>query len=146
MFDFFLMLFFSKMILLTPDYVNINPGDYEFVIELNEPLSAITTGANVQVDVTESLPSFSEGDLIEVRGWISEMFPADSIEVTLRTESNREVKLNYTGNSSIGGGEARLLLFNANGELARGLKFNKLTISTNVKLERVKVYWKNHWK
>jgi len=50
---FFLLLFFSKSVLLTSSPVNLGASWTE--IELKKPISAITGGASLQVDVTKQV-------------------------------------------------------------------------------------------
>ena len=144
MFDFLLILFFSKTILLTPDYVNIEPSNYGYTIDLKEPINAVTTGASIQIDITEMLPPFSKGDLFKVRRAISEMFPDSSIEATLTSEGSKTIRLRYQGYSLIGNETASLKL--SRNEIPTGVDFKTITIKTDVKLERVKISWRNFQK
>ncbi len=143
MFDFFLILFFSKMVLLTPSYVDINHGVDGYTVILQEPISAITPGASIQIDVTEMLDPFGKGDLFKIRSAISDLFKEGSIKVTLG-EGSEAIRLVYEGGSLIGDDSVFLALSGEN--IPTGVDFNKLIIKTEIQLKRVKIYWKNYKK
>ena len=141
MLEFFWILFFSKTVLLTPDYVVIDGGASGYELELKEPISAITAGASIQVDVSEMVLRGSGNDLLQVRRKISEMFPLGSIEATIEGAAN-SIRLTYTGHTAVNNDSARLLL--TADSVPTGVEFHKLSVMTDVDLTRVKVYWRNY--
>ncbi|MBU2714151.1 hypothetical protein [Zooshikella harenae] len=143
MLNFLLILFFSKTVLLTPDYIDVDSTADGYTFILQEPINAITQGASIQIDVTKMLDPFSKGDLFKVRSAISDLFKSGSIEVTLG-EGDEAVRLEYKGSTLISNDRVSLALVGDN--IPTGIDFTKLVLKTEVKLERIKIYWKNYKK
>ncbi len=143
MFDFILILFLSKTVLLTPEFIDINSNEKSYVINLKKPINAITSGASIQVDITEMLPKSIKRDIIKTRKSVSNMFPDGSIEAILSTDKG-DISLRYEGGSLIGNDGVRLALYGE--EMPTDIDFNVVTLKSNVNLEKVKIYWKNYTK
>lgn len=143
MFDFILILFLSKTVLLTPEFIDINSNEKSYVINLKKPINAITSGASIQVDITEMLPKSIKRDIIKTRKSVSNMFPDGSMEAILSTDKG-DISLRYEGGSLIGNDGVRLALYGE--EMPTDIDFNVVTLKSNVNLEKVKIYWKNYTK
>lgn len=129
--------------MLTPNFIDINKGD-NYAIKLNEPISAITTGAAIQIDVSEMvLTGGQKMNLLETRRTVSDMFSKGSIEAAL-IAGNKRIMLTYQGGTLVNNDSARLVL--SGNEDPIGVDFSAIVIKTDVKLERVKIYWKNYKK
>lgn len=129
--------------MLTPNFIDINKGD-NYALKLNEPICAITTGAAIQIDVSEMvLTGGQKMNLLETRRTVSDMFSKGSIEATL-IAGNKRIMLTYQGGTLVNNDSARLVL--SGNEDPTGVDFSAIVIKTDVKLERVKIYWKNYKK
>ncbi len=91
--DFFLMLLFSKIILLTPDPITLI-GEVELTPD--KPIKAITSGASVLIDLSLTFDflgakksgSISSLDILEKK------FPPGSVSATLYSEDGQKILLN----------------------------------------------------
>ena len=138
----FLILFFGKSVVLTPEPIDI-VGEVTF--QLPEPVSAITRGAHVRIDVTRSLPSnIDTDDVIAVLDYLRDEFPDGSVTATLVTESGQMTILDRVGGST-GGEVAELTLWSLSG-VDTGVDFSELKIETTIRLEGVTVLWQNYTK
>ncbi len=138
---FLLILFFSKTILLTPEFIDVDTNMSGFEMSLSEPVSAITQGASIQIDVSEMLMKDGENNIIEIRNRVRNHFPENSVEVELIGEQV-EINLTYQGGVSTNKDSVRLVF--SNNEMPTGVDFNRIVIKTNVGLSRVKIYWRNY--
>lgn len=138
--EFFLILFFSKTILLTPVPVNISG---EMVISPEKPLEAITPGASLEIDVSDFTGriKMKELGMIEVKKILKERIPEGSVSATLHGAKGEKVLLNESG-FSISNDGAKLTLFADQG-IPTNVAFHRITITSNSELRGVKVYWKN---
>lgn len=138
--EFFLILFFSKTILLTPVPVNISG---EMVIRPEKLLEAITPGASLEIDVSDftGRMKMKEMGILEVKEILKEKIPEGSVRATLYGSKGEKVVLNESGFSITNDG-AKLTLF-ADSGIPTNMAFNKITITSNTELRGVKVYWKN---
>lgn len=140
--EFLLILFFANTILLTPAPINIF-GEVE--IQLENPIEAITSGASIQIDITDLSGLGKHLGIVEKRKWIALNFPENSIEAKLVTSNSEEVILVYKGASLINNRQVLLSLY-AVVEMPTGVKFSKLAISSKINISGVKVYWRNFTK
>ncbi len=143
MIDFFLILFFSKTVLLTPNFVDISGNMGEYELYLDEPISAITQGASIQVDVWEMLSVNDDKDVIQIRDAISNRFPDGSIEGTLFGD-DKEVRVLFRGGVLVSKDSARLVL--SSDKMPTSVDFSKVFVRSSIELERVRIYWKNYKK
>ena len=143
MWKFIIILFFSKTILLTPSAINIDKGE-KYVINLNESISAITTGANIQIDVSNMIIKDTlKINLIETRRIVSDMFDKGSIQAVLISE-NDKIMLTYQGETFINENNIRLVL-SAN-KVSIRVDFSAIEMTSDVRLEKIEVFWKNYKK
>lgn len=141
MLNFFKILFLSKTILLTQDFINIDSSEGAYVIQPQQPISAITSGANLKIDVSHMLPRCIEMNISECRRAISTIFPSGSIVATL-SNGDIEHSFIYEDGSAIGNETTMLVLHSKN--IPLGVDFNEINIKTSVNLKQVKVYWQNY--
>ena len=139
--EFFLILFFSKTVLLTPVPVNISG---EMVIRPEKLLEAITPGASLNIDVSDftGRMKINEMGILEVEKSLKNKIPEGSVTAILHGSKGEKVVLNESGFALTNDG-ARLILF-ADSGIPTNVAFNKITITSRTELRGVKVYWKNY--
>lgn len=140
--DFLLALLFSKVILLTPHPVSVE-GRIELVPA--EPLTAISSGAELEIDVTSMVPNESKKRLFEFWDKAEAAFPAGVISAELVDRAGHVVSLKYQGHSSISNDDIRLILDNG-GEISTKAEYVKVVIDSRIPLKNVSVYWRNYKK
>ena len=144
--EFLLSLIFGKMILLTPNPIDIYQDWVN--IELKKPVSAITEGAMVNVEL-ESNRHFS--DTVKAQENISKylkgLYPDDSIEAVLTTKDNKIIQLTNTGFYTSGYSESEnikvLIKLTGQPRIPTDMEFTSLKIRSMNRLEKVLVHWKN---
>lgn len=137
--DFFLILLFSKTVLLTPDPINLH-GRLELVPD--KPIEAITSGASIQLDVSSMAAWNGKEDILAFRKRLSDLFPSGTIKAKL-VGNGEEVTLSYQGNHQFNKDNVMLSLYTDDG-IPTGVEFTKVIIESSIKLNRIKVYWKNY--
>ena len=137
--DFFLILLFSKTVLLTPDPINLH-GRLELVPD--KPIEAITSGASIQVDVSSMAAWNDKEDILVFRKKLSDLFPPGTIKAELVGES-KAVTLSYQGNHQFNRDNVILTLYADNG-IPTGVEFTKVIIESSIELNGIKIYWKNY--
>jgi hypothetical protein len=138
MIDFILAFLLGHTSLLTPAPVDIR-GSQE--INLTKPISAVTDGATLQIDVS-SVVSPKLGPF-RVPASVLEAFPKGSITATLsQTHGSASVKMVYSGDVMLLSNEVRILL-PPKTSIATRVKFDRITITTSKQLPAVKIYWNN---
>ena len=136
--EFFLILFFSKTILLTPDPINLH-GRLELAPD--KPIEAITSGASIQVDVSSMVGWNGKEDILVFRKKISDLFPLGTIKAKL-VGKGKEVTLSYHGDHQFNKDHVMLSLYADNG-VPSSVEFTKVIIESSIELNGIKVYWKN---
>ena len=144
---FFLLLFFSKTILLTPDPVALTNSWLE--ISPPKSFSAITEGASImiQVPVEDSRIKGIDKDS-DIFSQLSRMFPPDTIEAIL-TDSNRNdiilskrdfsiSDFNLTREDSIW-----ISLTTKSGLIPTNVDFVSVKVRSDSEINNVKILWKN---
>lgn len=140
--EFFLILFLGKSLVLTP--MPIDLAD-EVTLELGAPVSAVTSGAHLRIDVTRSVPSSIDlADVVDVLDYLAGQFPAGSVTATLTSDTGAAQVLDEIGGSS-DGKTAELIVSSAAG-VPTGIDFSRLKIVTTVPLTAVTVTWQNYKK
>jgi hypothetical protein len=143
MIEFIKMLLFAKSVLLTPEPINIEVGRLD--IQLKEPISAVTTGAALYIDVYSMLPIDSRG-IHSARSWLSQEVCEGCIQAILHEQfGTEEVTLRFDGSSSWGDGRFFLIL-SADEGIPLKTKYHKIVLETEVGLEGVVMVWRNHRK
>lgn len=139
MLDFFRVLFFAKTILLTPEPITLL-GDVE--IRPTLPLTAITAGASIEIDVSSMMTKHQKEGIVEFRRRVTEAFPSGSINAKLFGKDNREVILSYDGGVAYTDKAVYLGLYAHDG-VPTGVEFNRVKLTSRVQLNSVKVSWRN---
>lgn len=134
------ILFFSRVVLLTPMPINLF-GE----VELNpqEPLTAITRGACIQINVSSIITKSKQIGVLEFERRMEELFPAGSIEAILIGKDTRPLTLFYDGNFAYSKNEVFLTL-HADGGVPTDVEFDRIIITSNIELKSVLVSWKNY--
>jgi hypothetical protein len=138
---FFLVLFFSKTILLTPNPITIYEGATQ--LDLIEPISAITEGAGLFIDVDSMLAMKERSNIIKTRNKIGELFPEGFITVTLSNASGDIQILRYDGSAMVNRDKAYLGLY---GKVPLDTEWTSITINSKMELRDISIIWKNHKK
>lgn len=139
MWEFIQSLFLAKLLLLA------GPGDFAsgtHKIDLSEPISAISSGASLRLDITGMVPG-EHRSLPASRKWIEQTFPADAIRATLESSDGRKVDLSFEGSSSWEPGSIQLIL-SASAGVPKGVEFSSVVLSTEMDLKQVTLTWANY--
>lgn len=138
--EFFLILFFAKSVLLTPEPIDISGG---VRLTFPEPVSAITSGAHIRIDVTRSLTEDVDlSSIVAVLDHLNTIYPDGSVTGTLTTAVGQRVILDLC-NGSANGKNAELLLSSSSG-VPTGIEYSQFEIRSSIDLHGVKVTWQNH--
>ena len=135
---FFLILFLGKTVILTPTPISV--GSEEVNISLSENISAITTGATLQIDVTAMIDLESQSDVIKIRTDAETQFPKGAITATLSHSQESEIKLTYHGGLLVNDDRVRLSL---EGNIPLNTEWDRIKIQSDVELQNVTVIWVN---
>jgi len=138
--EFLRILFFAKVVLLTPVPIDLF-GDVE--LKPRKQLTAITTGASIEIDVSSMITKPQQEGIIEFRRRVAEMFPAGTIEVKLFGKDKREVVLRY-GEGAAFSNDAVFLVLYADDGVPPDVEFERVLLTSRIKLKAVKVAWKNY--
>jgi len=134
---FFLLLFFSKTVLLTP--VPISIGSDWIEVNPDETFSAITGGAAIYIDVSSYVSA--ELDLSQQVEVVENQFPNGSITGIIFDEDEKEYSVANKGSSH--GADSVRLLMNFGAPMPTDVEFTKIVLRSDKQLEQVSVYWKN---
>lgn len=133
---FFAILFFSKIVLLTPEPINIGAQWAE--VRLSEPLSAVTQGAVLFVDVTNI------AGMTRDFGALERMFPAGTIEAELFKRNGGSIVLRSSGGAALSKSAVELLMYNT--RMPVDVEFVRLRIRSDRDLKGVSLRWQNYSK
>lgn len=137
--NFIKILIFSKTVLLTTNPVAF-VGEYE--IHPEQPVTAITSGASLQIDLSDHASGISirEKGILEARKLLRELVPEGGVEAMLYGEEN-SVLLDDT-NFSLSNDGATLILSSKEG-VPVDVEFQTIRISSRIELRNIEIYWKN---
>lgn len=135
--EFFTILFYGKVILLTPNPVNV---ENQLDVMLDEPIVAVTSGASVQIDVSSMI---EVTNVIETRQAVSSRFPDECLSGALHG-ANIEVALQDMG-TAISSDSVQLILSSDSG-VPIGTEFSRIVIFSCVNMTNVEIYWRNYKK
>lgn len=138
--EFFLILFLGKSVLLTPTPVTL---ENTLILEPKEPISAVTSGASLEVDVSNIVKKPKEEQIFEFRQRGEKLFPPHIIKAYLVQENGEKVVLSYTGGHLFNDESTRLSLYAKSG-VPLDKEFIKVEVISKVKIEGVTVHWKNY--
>ena len=139
--EFFLILFFSKWVALTPQSIDIAD---EIVLSPDKPLTAITGGAGVHIDLSDFAPAvgIKRVGIEESIRILNEMIPLESVSGYLLTGEGQRILLDGAF-FSLENDRAWMVLTSSSG-IPTGPEFVTLSIRSSVELRGVLVYWKNY--
>lgn len=139
--EFFLIIFFSKTVLLTPAAIDLD-GNKELLC--TPPLVAITSGASIQVDVTNLIDpiNFQKKGISEIRKSLREKIPEGTLTAELIGSNGEKIQLRDTGIALSPQG-ARVILASPLGVPTKS-SFTKVLVSSQLILKGVNIYWKNY--
>lgn len=138
--EFLRILLLGKTVLLTPAPIDLF-GEVE--LNLQEPLTAVTTGASIEINISSMITKPRQEGILEFRRRIKEAFPPGNIEATLTGKDTQPVMLRYDGASAYSEHEV-ILILNADGGVPTGFEFERLIVTSRIKLKSVTVSWKNY--
>jgi hypothetical protein len=142
---FFLIMFFGKVILLTPAPVNV-VGEMT-IDRTKEPLEAIAPGAHMEIDVSDFIGhmKMEEVGILRIKQRLKEKIPDGSVKAILHGSKGEKVVLNQTGFAMGGNGQISLILRSDAG-YSTNTRFNRVTITSRTELKGISAYWWNHGK
>ena len=108
-----------------------------------EPLSAITTGASLEIDVSNILTKSQKEGIPEFRERVGKLFPANTLSASLVQENGEETSLLYSGSHLFNNKSTMLSLYSESG-VPTDQKFVKVVVKSKIKLEGVTIRWKNY--
>jgi hypothetical protein len=140
--EFFLILFFAKSIVVTPEPIDIVDS---VSLKFAEPVSAITSGAHIRIDVTDSVrDSVGLANIVAVLDYLKKKYPDGSVSASLTTATGEATILDKTGGSA-NAESAQLILLSSTG-VPTGIDFSEVEIVSTADLKGVSVTWQNHYK
>lgn len=139
--EFFLILFFSKWVALTPQAIDIVN---EIVLNPDKPLTAITGGAGVHIDLSNVAPAvgIKQTGIEESMRILSELIPPEGVSGYLLTGEGQRISLDKAF-FALENDRAWMILTSSSG-IPAGLEFVTLSIRSSVEIRGVLVYWKNY--
>lgn len=136
------VLLFGSSVALTEKPIDLAIGVNE--IPISKPVSAITHGASLLINVSSMLPR----DGLTLTGsqkWIENHIKPGCLKATLEGKQPSPVFLEFRGNSSFEPGKVYLILANSNGVPVRQ-DFGKLSLTSCMPINQILIYWKNYQK
>lgn len=138
--DFIGLLLWAKVVLLTPQPIAIH-GSHE--VKLTGPITAVTRGASLQVDVTAMLSDVSRNPVGAIKK-AQESLPSGSIVATLVSAGGVAVELDTM--SYMASNDRVWVTIGASGGIPRGVSFVRVIVRSRLPLTGVTVAWRNHQK
>lgn len=129
-------LFFSKLILLTPQPVDL--GREWSDVKLTAPISAITPGASLLVDVTR-VPGVQRDFAT-----LERMFPKGTVEAQLFLNNGSAINLQSSGGVALSKNSVELLVHSS--DIPVNADFTRLRVRSNIDLKQVRISWQNYSK
>lgn len=141
MITFIKILLLGKVMLLTPEPTSFENRCVEIL--LDDPVKAITSGASIQIDVSEMF-SWKEGESIKgLRSRIARAIPTRSISADLYSLEGEGTRLLYYGHQLISRKDVVLSLQSSDG-VPIDRQFQRVKVCTDLQLTNVKILWKNY--
>jgi hypothetical protein len=140
--EFFLILFFAKVISLTNEPIDVNN---RVSFDLKESVSAITSGAHIRIDVTNAIAGTVDlSNSVSVLDTLKVKFPDGSVKAVLTADNGEKTVLDKISGST--NGEVAELILSSSSGVPTGIEFSKLELESSRKLEDVKIAWQNYYK
>lgn len=150
---FFLLLFFARTILLTPEPISIVEDWTRFTPE--KSFKAIARGSKIRIRLTKDTKqlqvlrknekeSKNEGSFWDPFDDLEEFFPANTIEAKLIWADGTIYNLSVCGHS-ISRDKTKQITADISlcGSLPIDVEFEAIDIRSNLKIENVELYWQN---
>ncbi|MEZ9370852.1 hypothetical protein AB4140_18800 [Shewanella sp. 10N.286.51.B2] len=134
------MLLFSSQTVINPTPININQSIT--TIKLDKPISAINSGANIQVDVTHIVGKYE--NVVAGLDKISEVYPKGCIKGQLITADGTVVLLNETGGAV--GQDNSYVIFHTFKPLPTDIEFSTIKVSSCNPIPKATLVWRNSGK
>jgi len=135
--EFFTILFYVKVFLLTPEPINI---EEQIDLSLRQPVVAITSGAEIRIDVSSM---FEVKGISETRQNVSARYPDGCLTAVLHGK-NVEVPFQDEG-IQVSNDTVRISLSASSGVLI-DIEFSRVSITSCATMTGVEIYWANHRK
>ncbi len=135
--EFFAILFFGKVVLLTPNPVTV---DDHIDLDLDDPIVAVTTGAGLEIDVSSMIVVT---DILATRRALRSRFPEDCLRATLFS-SDSQVVLSRMG--SLISDDSALISLSSDSGVPLKTEFSRIELDSCVRMTDVEIYWKNYKK
>lgn len=113
-------------------------------IPLQKPISAVTSDATLQVDISALIPR-DELTLDLSRKWVEKNIEPGCLKAALKGQGGASVGLDFIDASSFEPGKTFLILSNQ-ADIPVFEEFGSLTLTSCKPLKRVALYWKNYQK
>lgn len=134
------ILLFGSVTPLTEAPVHLIVGANE--VPLRKPISAVTSGASLEVDVSAMIPK-AELTLDLSRKWVERNIEAGCLKAVLQGRGTPLTSLEFNGRSAFAPGKVFLILSSRTGAPVRQ-KFRSLTLTSCKPLNNVVLYWRNY--
>lgn len=138
--DFFRVLILSSMVAITPSPITIGVDGYQ--VDLDQSITAITEGAQLEIDVTGALNLYGLS-ILDAGDQIQSQLIEKSVYAELTSIDGREYIFYYYGGFSSSRGEFRITLHSKDKNI-RNISFKKLTVFSKTPLEGVMIHWRNY--
>ena len=139
MYEFFMVLFFGKTLLLTP--VGVDVDSYTKISLDEHPVMAINSGAQIQIQVPEIL-NVKTSSPVDRISLIESIFPSDSLRANI-VSSNGESFVLDVQSVSVSADDSRICLSSSSG-VPTNTEYNTILLYSKISIKGAKVYWKNH--
>lgn len=139
MLDFFLILFLGKTEALTSTPIAL--GKVSVEIRPAKPIAAITTGAQILLDISSLIPN---SDLMQARTASRQVFPEGCIRGTLKNDDGKSVEIQSNGISWMPG-SVDLIVASPIG-VPKDTPFSSLVISSCREIPNAILRWQNYSK
>lgn len=136
------ILIFGNFVSLTDEPLNLSAGINH--LSLQKPISAINTGATLEVDITSMVPTEATEKLLLATQWVDDNIPSGCLSAVLAGGHSTPV-FGFEGHTAYRKGSVKLILTGPN-DLPLRQDFSELTLSTCMALPGALIYWRNHGK
>lgn len=144
MWEFIRILFLSNSIWLTSGVIDLDAGATRVFSDTE--LSAVNSGANIMIDLTDMMPPEARDNIQSSRAWVTANIPVGSIGAKLKCpDCEGNVELSFRGQTSWDDDSMGIRL-ESGGYMPKGKEFTEVRIFSKVKLSRVRVQWQNYGK
>lgn len=139
----FWILLFGNFVALSEGSIQLAAGAHQ--VPLKRPISAITSGAALYIDVTSMIPR-DELTVHASRKWAEQSFGPGCLNATLQADGEPPVLLEFKGGVSFAPDSLHLILSGPNFSVPVRKDFTKLTLTNCTPLRGVRIYWANYRK